>query len=116
MKYPAPEQWPDEGNVGEPWIDKFGRVRQPAVMRVADDGARTYGREAVARMVHRPPRVRVGAKVIVFPSRREATARQRERRSRSGRSSARSGDSGDDSDSEPPSEPPAAERWRWASP
>jgi hypothetical protein len=52
-----------------------------------------------------------GAQVIAFPRHRTAAARQRERRSRSGRSSARSGDSGPDSDSEPP----AAEHWRWAS-
>jgi hypothetical protein len=104
------DQWPESANIGEPWVDKFGRVRQPAVMYVADDGARTYGVEAMATFVE--THVAHGAKVIQFPKRRTAAARQRERRSRAGRSSARSGDSGsDDSDSEPP----AAERWRWAS-
>jgi hypothetical protein len=52
------------------------------------------------------------AVVIQFPKSRTAAARQGERRSRSTRSSARSGDSGSDDGSEPP----AADRWRWASP
>ena len=43
--------------------------------------------------------------VVIFPS-------PRERRNRAGRSSARSGDSGSDDSG---SEPPAADRWRWAS-
>jgi hypothetical protein len=82
----------------------------------ASEGARSryhrtqqlYGMRRVAEMRREPH----AAVVIQFPKSRTAAARQRERRSRSTRSSAKSGDSGSDDGG---SEPPAADRWRWAS-
>jgi hypothetical protein len=80
-----------------------------------DDERRDWNRKVrVYRLnpvVKRHAERAAGAQVIAFPKHRTAVARQRERRSRSGRSSARSGDSGSDDGSEPP----AADRWRWAS-
>jgi hypothetical protein len=71
-------------------------------------------RRAVRRMPTVPvlPARQIGSNLVLFPQRRERVARNRARRDRSTRSSARSGDSGSD-DGE--SEPPAADRWRWAS-
>ena len=70
---------------------------------------RVYRLNAVAR---RHAERAGGARLLEFPKRRTAAARQRERRSRSGRSSARSGDSGSD---DPGESDPAAD-WHWKQP
>jgi hypothetical protein len=125
MKYPPPELWPDGATS----------------MFVDDDGTVTYGDEAnaaalrhglAAQEQHRravealtplqlhvyQQRLRTG-RWPVSPSKQVDTVSAPRRTNGSSgrpsaqasRSSAKSGDSGDDSDPEPP----AAERWRWAS-
>lgn len=107
--------WPEEANVGEPWVDKFGRVRQPAVMHVADDGSRTYGRKVVAMIAARaaaPPRHRKAKMPAPVRAPRRTSAPSGRPRAAATRSSARSGDgpSDDDGGSEPdePDAPTAA--------
>lgn len=46
-----PADWPIEAKVGEPWIDKFGRLRQPAAMYVDDDDNVSFGKNALAALV-----------------------------------------------------------------
>jgi hypothetical protein len=52
---PRPVSPPDiardeRGYHGEPWTDKFGRVRRPWQMHEANDGTITYGAEAIRAM------------------------------------------------------------------
>jgi hypothetical protein len=102
---------PAEANVGEPWIDKFGRVRQPAVMHEADDGTVTYGREALAVIASEAGEslVRANRRTPVVRVPRRTNGPSGRPKPQSSRSSAASGDSGDDP-------PPAAPRVRASRP
>lgn len=103
---PASDEWPESANVGEPWRDKQGRLRQPAVMYQADDGNVTYGHEAIVASsldYADHGRRRASSRVQANGKRpRNRASHANGRGHRTTRSSALSGDSGDEGgESEP---------------
>jgi hypothetical protein len=97
---------PQTPNEAQRFADAF-----TAALKRADEAALKHAGSVALANIRRNSSAG-SAQVMPFPRHRTAAARQRERRSKAGRSSSRSGDSGSDDGG---SEPPTVEPWRWAS-